>query len=148
MKTLDDFMSKKAISAGVIFVCPSGVLLCHPTGKPYGKHNWDLPKGHAEPNEDHINTAIREVREETGIVITKEQLVDLGMFPYIKNKDLHLYKCQCDKDIDISTLKCSSTFVLNPKEEIPEMDDYMITKDLDYLYKSYQKIFEKINLNL
>lgn len=141
-------MSNKAISAGVIFICPSGILMCHPTGKPLDKHNWDLPKGHVEPNEDHAMTAIREVREETGLVITKDQLVDLGMFPYLKKKDLHLFKCILDHDIDTSKLKCTSTFVLNPREEIPEMDNYMITKDLDYLYRAYQKIFEKLKLSL
>ncbi len=33
------------------------------------KHSnrWDLPKGHAEPNEDNLQTALRETQEETGI---------------------------------------------------------------------------------
>ncbi|MGN6134429.1 MAG: bis(5'-nucleosyl)-tetraphosphatase [Aureliella sp.] len=28
---------------------------------------WDLPKGHAEENEDNLQTALRETQEETGI---------------------------------------------------------------------------------
>ncbi len=31
------------------------------------RDRWDLPKGHAEPNEDARQTAIRETAEETGI---------------------------------------------------------------------------------
>ncbi len=31
------------------------------------KNRWDLPKGHAEPNETLIETALRETQEETGI---------------------------------------------------------------------------------
>ena len=32
----------------------------------YGRH-WDFPKGHVEPGEDLIQTALRELEEETGI---------------------------------------------------------------------------------
>ena len=31
------------------------------------KNRWDLPKGHAEPGEELIETALRETHEETGI---------------------------------------------------------------------------------
>ena len=31
---------------------------------------WDLPKGHAEPGEDLLTTALRETEEETGIATT------------------------------------------------------------------------------
>ena len=36
------------------------------------KHNaghWDFPKGHVEANETEVDTAIREVKEETNILI-------------------------------------------------------------------------------
>ncbi len=31
------------------------------------KNRWDLPKGHADPGEDLVTTALRETEEETGI---------------------------------------------------------------------------------
>lgn len=31
------------------------------------KHRWDLPKGHCEPGESFLQTALRETEEETGI---------------------------------------------------------------------------------
>lgn len=35
---------------------------------------WDLPKGHAEPGESPVQTAIRETEEETGITADQLQL--------------------------------------------------------------------------
>jgi 8-oxo-dGTP pyrophosphatase MutT (NUDIX family) len=146
MKTLSDYISKP-ISAGVIFVCPSGILMCHPTGKSKGYHNWDLPKGHIDVNETPKETAIREVREETGIKITNEDhLIDLGEFYYNKYKDIHLFKYVMDEDIDTTKCKCTSLFINDHGKEVPEMDGYMISKDLKYLYDSYKAIFKKIQI--
>lgn len=41
----------------------------------YGKEVVSLPKGHVEPHEELVDTAIRECFEETNIVITKNDLV-------------------------------------------------------------------------
>jgi bis(5'-nucleosidyl)-tetraphosphatase len=35
------------------------------------KGHWGLPKGHAEPNETKLQTAIRELKEETGLSISE-----------------------------------------------------------------------------
>lgn len=40
-------------------------LIVHPTG--HQKHSWSLPKGRLELGEDYLETAIRELFEETGI---------------------------------------------------------------------------------
>lgn len=37
------------------------------------RNRWDLPKGHAEPGESFLETALRETEEETGIA--REQIV-------------------------------------------------------------------------
>ena len=37
---------------------------------------WDLPKGHVDPGETEVQCALRELREETGILATDIELVD------------------------------------------------------------------------
>lgn len=45
-----------------------------------GVRTWGLPKGHVEPGEDRLATALREVREETGL--EGELVAPLGSIAY------------------------------------------------------------------
>jgi 8-oxo-dGTP pyrophosphatase MutT (NUDIX family) len=53
------------LSAGVVVVRREGEAWRYLLLRAY--KNWDFPKGEAEPGEDPLETAKREVREETGI---------------------------------------------------------------------------------
>ena len=54
-------------SCGVILFNETKVLLLqHPDGIKAG--HWDFPKGHVEIGESEIQTAVRELGEETGII--------------------------------------------------------------------------------
>ena len=71
-------------SAGaVVFRHDSGspryLLLKYPAG------HWDLPKGNIEKGEEPLQTMVREVREETGIV-------DLVVIPVFKRKIEYYYR--------------------------------------------------------
>ena len=46
-----------------------------------------LPKGHIDPGESPIQAAVREVREETGIVVAAEPLSELGESRYFYRRD-------------------------------------------------------------
>jgi len=55
----------KEVSAGAVILNPLGeVLLVHHT---YGVQNWEIPGGGGEPGESPVQTAVREVYEETGL---------------------------------------------------------------------------------
>jgi 8-oxo-dGTP diphosphatase len=54
--------------AGALVVRAGAVLLVQRNIEPWRDH-WDIPGGFCEPEEHPITTAIREVREETGLAI-------------------------------------------------------------------------------
>jgi 8-oxo-dGTP pyrophosphatase MutT (NUDIX family) len=88
--------------------------------------HWDIPKGHGEEGEAPHVTALREMVEETGIVIAAERLKDLGLFVYRRDKDLHLFAARAhDDELDLTDCVCTSMF---PRRSdgtlIPEMDAY------------------------
>ena len=51
----------------VLFYSEEFLLIQHSTESNKIKGHWDFPKGHMENNENELETAIRELQEETGI---------------------------------------------------------------------------------
>ena len=94
-------------------------LLGHATGQ----RHWDIFKGMPDPNEIPEQTALRELREETGLTISQSLLFDTGIHAYRPDKKLHIFTAHVD--VDCSTLKCTSFFE-HPKthQTIPEMDAF------------------------
>lgn len=116
-------MSERTVSCGVVILNGRGdVLLCHATETSH----WDVPKGQGDPGEQPIDAALRELVEETGIVLPASRLKDLGRFVYRRDKDLHLFAVRVGEDeVRIEDCVCESYF---PRRRdgvmIPEMDAY------------------------
>ena len=58
-------------AAAIILNQAGEVLLVRHT---YGKCNWEIPGGRAEEGESPVETAIREVREETGLSVVAQHM--------------------------------------------------------------------------
>ena len=139
MKSIYD----KKLSAGVIVRDPVTrlILACFPTGK--NKMSADLPKGQCNPKEFAIDAAVRELYEETGLAIDKIELKDLGKYPYVKTKDLHLF--YTEREVDLKSLECKSMFVnSNDGKMLPEICGYsMIDVDNERWYPALKKVIQK-----
>jgi 8-oxo-dGTP pyrophosphatase MutT (NUDIX family) len=78
-------MQAKGIGAAAFIVDDQGrVLLVKHT---YGRLNWELPGGGAEDDESPVETALREVREETGLVVVARHMT--GCYYATDNDSVH-----------------------------------------------------------
>ncbi|TKC80414.1 NUDIX hydrolase [Trinickia terrae] len=137
-------MIERVTSCGVVLLDGSGrVLLAHATDTTH----WDIPKGHGEPGEAPIAAALRELVEETGIVLAAQRLNDLGRFVYRRDKDLHLFAARAaDDELDLSRCVCTSMF---PRRSdgvmIPEMDAFRWVEPGEvghYASRSLNRLFQ------
>ena len=116
-----EFFTPKRLSCGVVIVNDDHeLLLCHVTGQ----NHWDLPKGGIDTGESPLQAALRETREETGLRLAADELIDLGRFVYTNKKDLHLFAA-CTERFDIASLRCESHFSQRYSgKQLPEMDGF------------------------
>lgn len=126
--TKDKTMKTKELGCGcgIIIEDPRGWLLCHATN--CGNY-WDFPKGNAELNEDHLSCALRELFEETDLVLTVDEIqsiTDLGRHAYQDHRELHLFHVVLDYKIDTKALKCTSMVLDKPQSPFPEMDAFAV----------------------
>jgi 8-oxo-dGTP pyrophosphatase MutT (NUDIX family) len=136
-------MTERTVSCGVVILNATGeVLLCHATETSH----WDVPKGQAEPGEMPVEAALRELVEETGIVLDAARLKDLGRFLYRRDKDLHLFAVRVGAEVRLEDCVCESYF---PRRRdgtmIPEMDAYRWVNPADvdqYASRSLARLFQ------
>lgn len=81
---------KKLGAAAVIFDSQGQVLLVKHS---YGRLNWELPGGYAEADESIVETALREVREETGLGVRARHCT--GTY-YDPEHDMHHFVFGCE----------------------------------------------------
>jgi putative (di)nucleoside polyphosphate hydrolase len=121
-------MSAAVTSCGVIVTDGERLLLGHATRSP----RWDIPKGIAEPGESLAAAARRELQEETGLDAPEDELRPLGVFPYLRGKDLALFVWIPAAMPDPRALVCTSHFGWNGKM-LPEFDGFGLFTHADAL---------------
>lgn len=116
-----------AISHGILVLnAAAELLLCHATGSRY----WDIPKGAAAEGEGSAQAALRETREECGLLLDSDDLTDLGRFTYRPQKELSLHAVLVER-FDARRCICSSFFHDRRGRLLPEMDGFRWTAFVD-----------------
>lgn len=135
----------KKTSTGVIITDGRYTLLGHATGKPLRK-GYDIFKGGKESGEKWVDAALRELKEEAGVILEPQDLIDMGKYDYRPNKNLRIFVYRSNnvkKEFPMEDLSCSSYL----EDGTLEMDMYKyipIHRLHLYLYPSLYPIVFKI----
>jgi 8-oxo-dGTP pyrophosphatase MutT (NUDIX family) len=138
-------MPAKTTSSGVIVTDSERLLLGHASRSP----RWDIPKGGVEPGETLAAAARRELHEETGLDAAENELSALGIFPYLRNKDLALFVWRVAALPDPGGLVCTAYFTLPNGARLPEFDRFgVFTLDeaLTRVGKNLARLLAEISL--
>jgi len=104
------------------------LLLHYPSGSKTAKEYWDLPKGHIEKGEKEIDTARREVAEETGIQ-------DIEIIDGVKEHIKYFFKFRGETIFKIVTFYLAET----------KTKDVKISEEhIGYKWLPYEKALEQL----
>jgi len=123
----DPFKDKIKVSGGIILILNgSKILLAHPT-KSKWYETYSVPKGGVDEGESEMDAAIRELREETSLVVTKDMIsnpkdpiiIDYQNKQGKKYKKLVLYKVYIN---NLSEVGMTSDILDRGKLQLKEID--------------------------
>jgi predicted NUDIX family NTP pyrophosphohydrolase len=122
------------VSAGLLLFRLRGaelqLLLVHPGGPFFRKKDeghWSIPKGEVEQGDALLETALRELEEETGLTAGSAELVPLGQIRQKGGKIVHAWAVE--RDVEEGFKVRSNTFELEwppgsgRRQEFPEIDE-------------------------
>jgi 8-oxo-dGTP pyrophosphatase MutT (NUDIX family) len=100
------------------------LLVCHPTNFPFIPGKWSIPKGIPDPGEDHRTAAIRELVEETSLIITPAAALELPPVLYATGKKtLQPFVAKLKTHRDELSPVCTS-YVEHVEVPFPEVDQF------------------------
>ena len=111
-----------------------------------GSARWDIPKGVAEPGEAFVDAAVRELGEETGLVVAAGDVRAMGVHRYLPAKELALFGWETGV-IDVAGLRCGSMFTARDGRVLPEMARFALVgwgEALSLVGKNMRRVLEGV----
>lgn len=137
-------VSKQTQTCGVFVFGPDGkILICHVTNA--DKNTWSIPKGRPDNGETTSETAMRELKEETSLVVDAAKLFAMGNAFYKSGRELVAFGYRLQRPVDTKILFCES-LVVGDKKSFPEVDEYKFVQPaeaLKLIHATQQKVLIK-----
>jgi ADP-ribose pyrophosphatase YjhB (NUDIX family) len=123
----EPFAKKMKKSAGVIIILKGEkVLLCHPTNSRWFG-TYSFPKGGIDEGESTLDAALRELKEETSVIVNKNQISNLKdpIVVFYENKKGTKYKTITLYTVyinNLSEINLDSEVIPKERLQIEEID--------------------------
>jgi ADP-ribose pyrophosphatase YjhB (NUDIX family) len=147
----DPMKDKIKVSAGIVLILNgSKILLVHPSkAKWFG--TYSVPKGGVNPGESDIDAALRELREETSLLISKDMIsnpndpiiIDYADKQGKKYKKLVLFKVYITNTSEVSM---NSETIEKKRLQLKEVDWSGFLDKNEAQSKIFHRMFELLDL--
>ena len=139
----------KIISSGFIVQCKDRKFLLGKTSKKNDQYCWSIFKGGATGDESLIETAIRELKEESGIDIANDDRLNRNIstnpiYNYsIKEKNIYVF-ILVDREgaLDDFNFFCNSYYGISNDPEIIEYRKFELSEMHKYIFPSQRGLLE------
>ena len=119
-------------SCGCIIIYENKVLLVE-----HNEGHWDFPKGHMEENETEVQTAIREVKEETNLDVVVEENKKY-IIEYYPKEDTF-------KQVIFFLATCKNVDIKRKEEEIKNIEWFKLEEAIERItYSNSKNILKKV----
>jgi len=142
------YPNRPIVGVGAIIVCHGRILLEKRKNDP-GKGKWSIPGGIVELGESLEQTVIREVKEETGLVVDKPELIDVVAQVSMDERGKIKYHFVI---IDFSTVLHTSPESIRASSDalqlrwvpLDQVEDYDLTKTFKEFFRKNKDKLSKV----
>ena len=132
-------MLRKEKSCGCIIINDNKVLLVYEKNRNF----WGFPKGHVEEKENEIQTALREVKEETGL--------DVEIISDKRYKLHYIIRDEIDKTVILYLAKPINNVITKQESEIEEANwfsyrDAINTLTFDHTKELFKEVLKDLGV--
>lgn len=116
-------MDKPIYVAVAVIITREGKILLGKRKNSYGAGSWGLPAGHLEHGETLIEGALRELKEETGVVASKEDLAFYTIVDAVREDNHYVHVAfELRKQVEVQLMepeKCEGWEYFD-RDELPD----------------------------